>query len=203
MIHWKRRKKIRDSLKIENTTRKEIVISDKETAELKKYIKRYYVEAPKKKAKPPASAIASKGSNAKAYFSFSGELNEYIKKEYKREEKKQIFTEYLKDVLPEFGMTVEDLVKKTCLNRSIKNDIIKSCEAEPFRPDKNTVLRMGIAMQMYVDEIETLLDAAGFTLSRSDKKDLIVKYHINKKIYDIDKIDKYVYKETGKSLFGE
>jgi len=199
MIHWQRRKKLQAALEAENnTTHKKIVLTDKIIAVLQAYVKRYYVETPKNNAPLPVSAMKSRGAKSKAYFSSSRELDEYVKKE-----KNQIFTRYLMERLAERDLSTKGLYKLAGLNRSIKQKIEVSSDLDPYQPDKNTVIKMGMGMQMDFDEMNKMLAAAGFALSKNDRKDIVIKFCIDKKIYNRDEVDAFVYEITGKSLYKE
>jgi len=200
MIHWQRRKKIQAALEAENNNPdKKVVLNNKIIAALQTYVKRYYVEAPKSKAKHLASTMVSKGVKSKAHFSSSPELDEYVKKE-----KNQIFTRYLMERLAERELTIKGLYKLTGLNRSIKQKIETSSDLDPYQPDKDTVIKMGIAMRMNLDEMGKMLAVAGFALSRNDKKDIVIKYCIEKLgEFDRYKVDRLVYEVTGKSLYAK
>jgi len=193
MIHWKRRKKIQDTLEaLKKNPRKKVVLSDKQIADMEAYLKRYYV--PPKKSK--ASALAYKGAGGKAYFSSSKEPVEFAKKG-----KNQVFAEYLKKELTERGRTANDLYILSGRSRLVKTII--SGGANTQQPDKNTVFLIGIAIQMNLDEMRGLLAAAGFVLSRSEKEDSVIKFCIEEKIWDINEVDERMSKFTGKSLSGK
>jgi len=198
MIHWQRRKKIQAALEAENNNpHREVVLSDKRIADLLAYVKKYFIEAPKNNALP-ASAMVSRGAKSKAYFSSSRELDEYIKKE-----KNQIFTRYLMERLVERDLSTKGLYKLAGLYRSIKQKIEVSSDLDPYKPDKDTVIKMGMGMQMDFDEMSKMLAAAGFALSKNDRKDIVIKFCIDKKIYNRDEVDALVYEITGKSLYKE
>jgi len=151
---------------------------------------------PENNASPSASAIKSKGVKSKAYFSSSKELDQYVKNE-----KNQTFTRHLMKELAERGLTLKGLYKLADLHRSIKQKIELSSDSEPYQPEKDTVIKMGMAMQMTFDEMSKLLEAAGLALGTNDKKDIVIKYCIEKKIFDRFKVDRLVYEITGKSLY--
>jgi len=197
MIHWKRRKKIQEALeeKIKKPNRK-VKLSDKKIANLLAYVKRHFKPVPESKAKPPASAIVFKGVKSKSHFSTYKELDEYVKKE-----RNQIFTKYLMERLAERDLAIKGLYKLAGLNRSIKQKIEVSSDLDPYQPDKDTVIKMGIAMQMNLDEMNKMLASAGFALSKNDKKDIVISYCIDKKIYDCYEVDARIYEVTGKSLY--
>ena len=58
-----------------------------------------------------------------------------------------------------------------------------------YRPTKETALAFSIALHLDLDETNDLLRRAGYTISHSSEKDLIVEFFITKKIYNIDEIN--------------
>ena len=56
-------------------------------------------------------------------------------------------------------------------------------------PDKGTALALCIALKLNLDETKELLKKAGYELSHSDKRDIIVEYYILRKEYDICSIN--------------
>ncbi len=58
-----------------------------------------------------------------------------------------------------------------------------------YKPTKETALAFAIALHLSLAETKDLIGRAGFTLSRSSKRDLIVEYFIKEKIYDVDEIN--------------
>lgn len=55
--------------------------------------------------------------------------------------------------------------------------------AKEYRPGKKTVLLLGLALELNLDSMLDLLAAAGYTLSDSDKSDLVVKFCVINGIY--------------------
>lgn len=58
-----------------------------------------------------------------------------------------------------------------------------------YQPSKETAL----VLRLLLDETKDLIGSAGFTLSRSSKRDLIVEYFIREGIYDLDAINDILY----------
>ncbi len=58
-----------------------------------------------------------------------------------------------------------------------------------YLPKKNTIISLSLALEL--DKIETseLLNSAGYTLSDSDLTDLVIKFFLEKNIYDIDLVN--------------
>ncbi|UOE94828.1 hypothetical protein [Alkalihalobacillus sp. LMS39] len=105
------------------------------------------------------------------------DLKSFIKTKRKPTLKNVLFT-----YIDKKGKTDAEIYKKAGLDRrhfsKIKN--------EPrYRPKKNTILNLAIALELQIDETEDLLNSAGYSLSQSETFDLIVQYFIENKMYDI------------------
>ena len=62
-----------------------------------------------------------------------------------------------------------------------------------YIPSKRTILALAIAMELPLEEMQTLLREAGFTLSPSILSDVIVEYFISHQRYDFDEINAALY----------
>ena len=83
-----------------------------------------------------------------------------------------------------------------CYKRSnvSKNTFWKIVNQAGYRPSKNTVLAFSIGLRLSLEETESLLSTVGFTLSGSSKFDVIIKYFIINKRYDIFEINEALFK---------
>ena len=72
-----------------------------------------------------------------------------------------------------------------------------------YKPSKNTALAfaIAIALELNLDNTRDLLMRAGFSLSRSNKMDLIIEYFINEGKYKLFEINKALY-DFGQGLIG-
>lgn len=62
-----------------------------------------------------------------------------------------------------------------------------------YHPSKTTALAFSISLELNIDETLDLLETAGYTLSNSSMFDVIVKYFINEKIYNIHEINEVLF----------
>lgn len=88
------------------------------------------------------------------------------------------------------GMTDSECYKKANVS---KQTFWKICNDQKYRPGKPTVLAFAIALKLDYDETQQLLKTAGFSLSHSNRFDLIIEYYIRKRIYDIFEINAALY----------
>ena len=67
-----------------------------------------------------------------------------------------------------------------------------------YHPSKETVILLGIALELNEDEIEDFLKSASYSLPRNNKYDLIIRFFFINKVYDIMRInsilDEYGFK---------
>ena len=62
-----------------------------------------------------------------------------------------------------------------------------------YQPLKDTAIQMCFGLKLNLDETRDLMNKAGFTLSSSIKRDLVVRYFIEEKIYDINSLNDVLY----------
>ncbi len=67
-----------------------------------------------------------------------------------------------------------------------------------YQPTKDTAIEMCIGLCLNLEESILLLKKAGFALSESIKRDVIIKYFISEQIYDLDTINKVLYENKSR-----
>ena len=109
----------------------------------------------------------------------------------------ETFSQRLLRLIEERGLTDSEVYNKAFVDRrhfsKIRND-------EDYTPKKKTVLAFAIALGLSLDETKDLLDTAGFSLSRSSKRDVIVRYFLEQGIYDMFEINEVLY-DYGEQIF--
>ena len=86
--------------------------------------------------------------------------------------------------------------KAAGVNKQIFYKIRKSAsnlDGIPYQPSKNIVLAFAIALKLNVEGTKELLDKAGYSLSKSNKTDIIVEYCISNGIDDILMINEILF----------
>ena len=75
-----------------------------------------------------------------------------------------------------------EIYKKADMDRKLFSKI----RTQPdYHPNKNTILKLCLAMNLSTDETEDLLKTAGFSLSKSLRSDLILRYCFTHRIFDV------------------
>ena len=62
-----------------------------------------------------------------------------------------------------------------------------------YQPTKSTVIQLALGLQLDLPQTQKLLEKAGYALTRSSKPDLVVKYYIERKIYNVTFINEALY----------
>ena len=92
--------------------------------------------------------------------------------------------------------------------RPVWNTNLQNCKYRPpvifkirsdsnYHPQKQTILPLLIALQLDLNEAEDLLSRAGFAFSPSDPTDVIYRFCIENKIFNMDVVEELIY-ETEK-----
>lgn len=107
-------------------------------------------------------------------------------KEFIEEKRKPILREALFNFIDKKGVSDADIYKKAQIDRRLFSKIRSNPE---YRPGKNTVIALALALELDKKETGKLLSSAGYSLSDSDTSDLVIQFCIEKKIYDIYQVN--------------
>ncbi len=120
-----------------------------------------------------------------ASFSENKSLAEYMKAMDKS------FAYKLFDLIDSKGMTDVECYKKANVDKKTFSKI--KCNPDTYKPSKQTAVAFAIALELTLDETQDLLASAGLTLSRSFTFDKIIRYFLQKGVYDIFEINEALF----------
>ncbi len=120
-------------------------------------------------------------------------LAEYLKKLDKP------FAYKLFELIDKRGITDVACYKKANVDKKTFSKI--KCNPDTYKPSKQTAVAFAIALELDLEETQRLLATAGLTLSDSFVFDRIIRYFIQKKIYDIFEINQALF-EFDQTLLG-
>lgn len=82
-----------------------------------------------------------------------------------------------------------------------EGEVHKIKSNEKYKPSKQTVIAFALSLRLDLNETNDLLKRAGFALSPSNQYDLIIQFFIERKIYDIYKINSVLF-DYNEKCFG-
>ena len=162
--------------------------SSKESAPAPKNVK-YKVAAPsyKKTAKKDVlekTSFQSAAGSAPAAAPAHQEVERYLK------QLDAGFSETLLKLIDRSGEKDSDVYKRAYVDRRLFSKIRSSPD---YKPSKSTALAFAMALHLDLEETNDLIGRAGYVLSRSSMADLIARYFITHKIYDIGVLNEVLY----------
>lgn len=109
------------------------------------------------------------------------------------------FQDTLQSLIAERNLPNADIWKKADMDRKFFSKIIST---KDYVPKKKPVMALGLALELPLEDFERFLAAAGYAFMPSDRFDLIIKYCVMNKIYNIVKVD-MILDDHGQECFGK
>lgn len=108
------------------------------------------------------------------------------------------FATMLFRLIDEKGLTDPDVYNKAGVSRQTFSKIRSK---EDYAPSKDTVIALAMALGLTLDEVQDLLNTAGFALSNSSKSDIVISYFFDHGMHDLDLLNEALY-ELGFAVIG-
>ena len=89
------------------------------------------------------------------------------------------------------GWRDSKVYKAAQIDRRLFSKIMSDRE---YKPAKDTALALAIALELTLQQTNYLLDRAGYTLSHSNKRDVIIEYFIREGVHNLTDINEVLYK---------
>ncbi len=101
----------------------------------------------------------------------------------------QPFSRLLLGLIDQKGLSDPEVYHRANIDRRLFSKL----RQDGYMPSKRTALALCVALEMTAEEAQRLLVAAGFALSRSILADVIVRYHLDRGIFDVFRINDVLY----------
>ena len=99
------------------------------------------------------------------------------------------FQKLLFSYIDDKGLKDSDVYNKVNIDRRLFSKI----RNDNYHPGKDTIIKLGIALNLDINELEGLLSSASYSLPKNNERDLIIRFSFINKIYDIDSINDFLY----------
>ena len=107
------------------------------------------------------------------------------------------FSIKFKEIINSKGLKNSFIYKRANIDRKLFSKIISN---DNYTPSKRTILALCIAAELDINNTIELLSCAGYALSDSLVQDVIVKYFIENKIFDVEFINNVLHEYNQKLL---
>jgi hypothetical protein len=110
------------------------------------------------------------------------------------------FTLSLDKLREEKGMSPTELYKTAWVDKRLYSKIMTTAN---YRPAKHTAIAFGLALRLKLDEFVSFIRNAGFALSDSSIFDLVIRFCVEREIYDLHDVNALLLQEDQKTLAKE
>ena len=180
-----------------------MMITDNLIAELKLFIKeRYKIVSfsdfftDKKLVEQQSISKKSKNIRGKSFSEVSDLMSGFIKDKRDYEN----FSFAVDKIRKEKGLSPTELYKAAWIDKRLYSKIMTTAN---YRPSKNTAIAFGLALRLKTDEFTRLLQNAGYALSDSSISDLVVRFCVEREIFDLHDVNALLLQADQKTLIKE
>lgn len=100
--------------------------------------------------------------------------------------REETFTSHMLKIISKKGISEAEVYNSVFMDRKLFNKIRNDPE---YHPSKRTAILIAISLKLTYEETQALLETAGYTLTHSNKRDLIVEFFIREGNYSIFEIN--------------
>lgn len=116
-----------------------------------------------------------------------------------KENKQETFSEMLMRLVNESGEKNSVIYNRANIDRRHFSKIVSH---KDYKPTKQTALAFAVALKLDFERTKEFLAAAGYVLTNSNISDVIVSFFIERKIFDVDYVNRILHKYNQPLLGG-
>lgn len=107
------------------------------------------------------------------------------------------FQKTLFSMIDERGLTDSEVYNKVNISRKLFSKIRTDNE---YHPSRETVILLGLSLELSLDDMLKLLDSASYSLAKNNAFDLIIRFSCHSHIYDLDSVNEMLDEYSCKLL---
>ncbi len=109
----------------------------------------------------------------------------------------QTFVDRLLYYINEKGVQDSAVYKAAQVDRRLFSKIISNRQ---YKPSKDTAIAFAFALELSLEDAKDILSRAGYILSHSNKRDIIIEYFFREKVYNLIDINEVLYQMNQKLI---
>ena len=117
---------------------------------------------------------------------YDNSINNYIS----TEKDENTFQTKLFKYIDNKGLKDSDVYNKVNIDRRLFSKIRSN---KDYHPSKETIILLGLSLELSENKIEDLLSSASYSLPKNNEFDLIIRFCFKEKIYDLNKVNELLY----------
>ena len=100
------------------------------------------------------------------------------------------FVDKMLELIEERGLRDSEVYRSAQVDRRLFSKIVSD---RYYKPSKDTCIALALALHLSLKDAEGLIARAGYTLSHSDKRDVLIEFFFKEKVYDLNTINAVLY----------
>lgn len=152
---------------------------------LKEYIKLNYEDINFKAKRFMASPLCAESVAIESYAK-NINIDDYLKDNDKYND----FQTMLFKMIDERNLKDSDVYNKVNIDRRLFSKIRSD---KNYHPSKETIILLGLSLELSEEEITLLLDSASYSLPKNNYFDLIIRFCFINKVYNINEVNELLY----------